>query len=48
MGLKEGVRSTWDKSLTPLFEEFSDEVLVRAADTTTTTVDPLYGEPVQE
>jgi len=48
MGLKEGVRSAWDKALSPLFEEFSAEVLVQSVDTTTTTVDPLYGEPVQE
>jgi len=48
MGLKQGVRSAWDKALSPLFEEFSAEVLVQSVDTATTTVDPLYGEPVAE
>ncbi len=48
MGLKEGVRSAWDKALSPLFEEFSAEVLVQSVDTASTVTDPLYGEPVQE
>jgi len=48
MGLKQGVRAAWDKTLSPLFEEFSAEVLVQSVDTATTTIDPLYDEPVQE
>jgi len=48
MGLKQGVRAAWDKTLSPLFEEFSAEVLVQSVDTASTAVDPLYGEPVQE
>jgi len=48
MGLKQGVKAAWDKALSPLFEEFSAEVLVQSVDTASTTVDPLYGEPVAE
>jgi len=48
MGLRQGVKSAWDEALSPLFEEFSAEVLVESVDTTATAVDPLYGEPVAE
>jgi len=48
MGLRQGVKSAWEEALSPLFEEFSAEVLVESVDTTTTAVDPLYGEPVAE
>ena len=48
MGLKQGVLSAWDKALSPLFEEFSAEVMVQSVDTASTVTDPLYGEPVQE
>jgi len=48
LGLKQGVKAAWDKTLSPLFEEFSAEVMVQSVDTVTTTVDPLYDEPIAE
>jgi len=46
MGLKDGVRAAWDKALSPLFGDFSGEVLVECLDRSAPAVDPLYGEPV--
>ena len=46
MGLKQGVKAAWDGALSPLFGEFSGEVLVEVLDRSTPAVDPLYDEPV--
>jgi hypothetical protein len=45
MGIREEVEKAWDNVLSPLFGEFSTEVMVQTADVPGTPADPLYGEP---
>ena len=48
MGLKEEVSRAWDEVLSPIFEEFSTEVLVQSVDVASTVPDALYDEPAAE
>jgi hypothetical protein len=48
MGLKDGVKAAWRGALSPLFEEFSDEVQVEVLDRSAPPLDPVYDEPVGE
>jgi hypothetical protein len=48
MGFREAVKSAWREALSPLFEEFSGEVLVECLDPAGQQVDPLYGEAACE
>ena len=46
MGLKAEVNRAWDEVLSPLFEEFSTDVLVEMLDKGATGKDPVYSEAV--
>lgn len=45
MGIRQEVERAWENVLSPMFEEFSTEVLVSEVDTAATQKDPLYDEP---
>ena len=47
MSVRQEVAGAWENVLSPLFEEFSEEVLVQSVDEAATQIDPLYDEPVQ-
>jgi len=46
MGIRDEVDRAWDNVLSPFFAELSTEVMVQSVDTSSTQIDPLYGEPV--
>ena len=46
MTIKASVLKVWESTLKPLFGEFSDTVTLRVMDTSATTFDPVYKEPV--
>jgi len=46
MSLKAEVDKAWTNVISPLFEEFSTEILVQSVDVGATDVDPVYDEPV--
>ena len=48
MGFREAVKAAWRGALSPVFEDFSGEVLVECLDPAGQQVDPLYDETASE
>lgn len=45
MGIRQETERAWENVLSPMFEEFSTEVMINEVDTAATEKDPLYDEP---